>query len=460
MKIIKLVSEGFKRLQAVSIEPKSNVVKITGKNKQGKTSILDSIWAALGGDKAAPQKPIKDGEKKARIELDLGEFKVTRIFTSSGSRLEITNNNGFEAKKPQKILNDLLGKFTFDPLNFMRLSDKDQYDQLMSMIDIKFDSDKLISIVKSANDSDLTSLVSQNIDVSYKNANPLEKIQIFRDSVYSWRTELNKSIKRLVGAIESIVYPEEQQIHKRVSVEDLMNRREKMVQVLNDNNDTRNQLNNACDDLRDIDNDIFDLNNEEKKILEKLTLIRELRDKKYKLKTVLEGTIKEHQAEVDSLIDPDLSSIDDKIKNADKINRLVDMIEEKHTLTDEKNLIEAKTKVLSDVLKKIDAYKSTLLDNTKFPVDGLSVEDGILIYNGSPLSQASDAEQLLVSIKIAMALNPKIRVIRVRDGSLLDSDSFKIIEQIAEENDFQIWVEVVADGPGNGIYIVDGQVQE
>ena len=59
---------------------------------------------------------------------------------------------------------------------------------------------------------------------------------------------------------------------------------------------------------------------------------------------------------------------------------------------------------------------------------------------------------------MAMALNPKLRVIRILDGSLLDAENLAIVEQMAVDNDFQIWLEKISDGSGVGITIEDGSV--
>ena len=79
--------------------------------------------------------------------------------------------------------------------------------------------------------------------------------------------------------------------------------------------------------------------------------------------------------------------------------------------------------------------------------------------NGVPFDQASDAEQLRVSTQIAIALNPQLRVIRIRDGSLLDDDAMKQLAEIADKNDFQIWIERVRSDDKVGFVIEDGHVK-
>lgn len=98
----------------------------------------------------------------------------------------------------------------------------------------------------------------------------------------------------------------------------------------------------------------------------------------------------------------------------------------------------------------------------EFPVDGLGFDDSGVTYQGVPFAQASAAEQLRVSVAIAMALNPTVRVIRIADGSLLDSENVALIGEMAADRGYQVWLETVrdagADGPG--IVIEDGQVAE
>jgi len=94
----------------------------------------------------------------------------------------------------------------------------------------------------------------------------------------------------------------------------------------------------------------------------------------------------------------------------------------------------------------------------KMPVEGLGFGDGEVTYNGHPFAQASGAEQLRVSVAIAMAGNPKLRVLRIKDGSLLDSKSLALLEEMADLNDFQVWIESVDESGTVGIVMEDGAV--
>ena len=101
----------------------------------------------------------------------------------------------------------------------------------------------------------------------------------------------------------------------------------------------------------------------------------------------------------------------------------------------------------------------------QLPVDGLSLhikdeQAPAVLFNGLPFEQASDADKLRVSCALAMHANPTLRVIRVRDGSLLDSASLALLGEIATDADFQVWIERVDESGKIGFVIEDGRVAE
>ena len=167
MKIIKLESENVKRLKAVEISPSGALVVIGGKNAQGKTSVLDSIEYALAGTSSIPSKPIRKGERKARVVVELDDIIVTRTFSESGSKLVVSDKQGFTKSSPQSLLDSLTGKLSFDPLAFLNMK-----------------SDEQLKIVRELAGIDFTKLDER------------------KKSVYDERTVKNSMIKTLKGQIE------------------------------------------------------------------------------------------------------------------------------------------------------------------------------------------------------------------------------------------------------------------
>lgn len=118
--------------------------------------------------------------------------------------------------------------------------------------------------------------------------------------------------------------------------------------------------------------------------------------------------------------------------------------------------------MLTTKLETLDADKRGQLSAAKFPVDGLSIDlvnEGGVLFKGFPFSQASSAEQLRVSVAMGMALNPTLRVMCIRDGSLLDEDSMQMLADMAEAGDYQFWIETVDTTGPSTIVIEDGHVR-
>ncbi len=138
MKIIALQSENVKRLKAVSIKPDGSLVVIKGDNGQGKTSVLDSIAYALGGEKLCPPQVIRRGAETAEVTLDLEDFIVTRRWTAGGSTLAVKSREGARYPSPQGILDRLVGRLSFDPLAFTRQPAKEQAETLRKLVGLDF----------------------------------------------------------------------------------------------------------------------------------------------------------------------------------------------------------------------------------------------------------------------------------------------------------------------------------
>ncbi len=101
--------------------------------------------------------------------------------------------------------------------------------------------------------------------------------------------------------------------------------------------------------------------------------------------------------------------------------------------------------------------KSAAISTAKFPVPGLSFGDDGVLFNGIPFNQASSAEQLRVSFAIAASMKPKLPVILIKDGSLLDDHSMDLLRELAREYDAQCWIERVG-ADDVGIVLEEGEV--
>jgi hypothetical protein len=173
-------------------------------------------------------------------------------------------------------------------------------------------------------------------------------------------------------------------------------------------------------------------------------------------------TVKEDKlAKAPALAKPiDVAAVRARLDNAKATNAAVELRERKEALEKESISIEQQAAKLTEVMDLRQAKKNEAIAAAKLPVPGMSFGDGALLLNGVPFNQASDAEQLRASVEVAMASNSELRVIRIRQGSLLDDDAMKLLAKIAEERDFQIWIERVDSSGTIGFVIEDGHLKD
>lgn len=158
----------------------------------------------------------------------------------------------------------------------------------------------------------------------------------------------------------------------------------------------------------------------------------------------------------------DTKNLEREFEEAKSINVSVERRKERDSRNNAAQAQEAMAAELTQRMEGREQAKLAAIAAAKMPVEGVGLGDGFVTFNDIPLDQASDAERLRVSIGIAMATNPKLRVIRIRDGSLLDEDSMKVVVEMAKQNNFQFWCEVVGDqktvGGEIAVVLKDGEV--
>lgn len=431
MKIISLQAENFKRLVAVEITPTGNVVEIAGKNGQGKSSILDSIWTALAGSVVAPSQPIRKGQLEATITLQLGSDKpeliVTRTFrpkpdgSDTITKLTVESADGARFPSPQAVLDKLLGAMSFDPLEFERMDPRKQFNTLRAFVPgVDFDA----------------------IDADNK-------------ADYERRTKLNQQAKQSRAAADSIKVPADTP-PQPVDMSALAKQLEdagKFNADIETRKANRERMNAAADEAL-----AGAIRQEER--------ARELRAEAEKLEAATANNraaangVKQKIIDAGPLPEPkDTTEMRQQLANAEHINNAVRESARRSELLQQCRSFESAASELSLTMDKREVQKREAIAAAKLPVDGIEFSGNGILYNGVPFEQASDAERLTVSIAIAMAMNPKLRVVRVRDGSLLDDDSMKILADMADKNDCQVWIERVGDAGKTGIIIEDGRVK-
>ena len=410
MKIIEFRAERFKRLSAVEITPVGNTVIISGRNGQGKTSVLDAIWLALGGGNAAKDSattvPIKEGEKDAVVRLDLGDIIVTRKWTASSSTLTVEGADGRKYSSPQTLLDTLVGAISFDPLSFAKMPPMEQRSQLIDLVKLPVD---------------------------------LDELGAQRKALYDQRTFVNRELKTIQAELAGIQLPDNDVPEEEISIAE-MTRKIGMAQ------DQRSRI-------------IMGRQRLQEKV-EKGKALRELIQQKTEELTALANQIRSKTEMLESCKEPDVQAMRSQLANAEQINKLVRQKKHKAELQVRLDDKTTESDGITQQIEAIDRTKKEAFLNVRFPVDGLAVDEEGITYNGIPFRQCSSAEQLKVCVAIASALNPEIRVIRVPDASLLDEESMKVMQDLAQQQDIQIWMERVTDGKEKvGVVIEDGAVK-
>jgi hypothetical protein len=404
-------------IRAVSITPKGDVIRIEGKNGVGKSATINSIWAGLGGLKEVPTNPIRNGEKDARIFLDLGEFTVERKFTENNTYLKVMLKDGFEIKKGQTFLDQYFSKVSLDPMAFIDMKKAGERREFLLNLIGKKDA--------------------------------IDKLDVDRKAAYDDRTLKNREVVKLKALIPEEIDTEA----KEVSVAALMAKLEAAqdehrafadLELLR--NDHKDALSDIATDRERIMKEIAKLNADLAALDTKEVREKELLDSTEKLVEEKRGLL------------PDLDAIRQEISDIEQTNARYRAAVAARAAQKDYDEAQAESDKMTAQIASIDAQKTELLASAKLPVPDLRLIDDDLWVGDVPFDSLNTASQLKVAMRLGIAANPKIRVLRFSEGSKLDSDSLREVEAFAVENDVQVWMERVCDSPQGGIFIKDGMI--
>lgn len=416
MKIVSLQAENIKRLKAVEITPDGNVVVIGGKNGNGKSSILDSIAMALGGAKLIPQKPVREGEETAKVNVDMGDYLVERHWTNpTTSYLKVTTKDGAKIGNGQSVLDKIVGNLSFDPLKFATMEPQKRTEILR----------------------EITGLDFSKLDKEYS-----EK--------YTERRDLAKAGEQAAAALKQFDSLKE---HEPVAnIDEIKKQREEADSFNKEILNAEIEVKNADGAIKHYSDAIASLRKKIEEInAEIVSFESKIKDSEKAKELALK---KANQEKVD------VSKFDAAMSTYFEYQSYLKELERKNAAQKQVDELRDKWKNADDKLKEIASLKEKMLKEVKMPIEGLSFGDKEVIYNDIPFSQLSTSEQIRVSFAISIAMNPRLKIAIIKDGSLLDEDAMKEIAKIANESETQVWIERVANGPESGaIYIEDGVIK-
>lgn len=422
MKIVRLEASNFKRLRAVEIKPDGNVVRITGRNGAGKSSALDAIWAALGGERVSPPVPIRQGEERAEVNIDLGEILVRRRWTAAGSSIEVSNGKA-TFKSPQKLLDELVGKLCFDPLAFANAKPADQRASLLGLLGIE---------------------------------DRLAVVEAERKDAFDQRTQVNRDLKALEGQLAGT--PAVDAPSEEVSVAALMEELKAARGKDFDRKTTFDRAGGLEAESNRLHGDKHRMRKEAEELEKKAAELRKKADE-FEVEAGRRSSLAASaRREADAIAVPDIAAIESKIAGADATNQKVRQAKARLDLQKRLEATRKSAETLTEAIAAAEKKKTELVATSPLPVVGLGFSEAGVTFNSVPLEQCSASERLKVSVAVAMALNPRLKVILVRDASLLDSANLRVLEELAKARDFQVWVEQVEESGKVGVFIEDGAV--
>lgn len=402
MKINQLEIENVKRIKAVKVEPKQNGLTIIGgNNKQGKTSVLDAIAWALGGDKFKPSQATREGSvlpPNLHIVMNNG-LVVER--KGKNSALKVTDPSG--KKAGQQLLNEFVNSFALDLPKFMEASGKEKAQVLLQIIGV---GDKLMELEK-------------------------EEKELYQERLYVGRTADQKE----KFAKEQPYFPEAPK--DLISPSDLIRQQQEILAKNGENQRKREYLHQMEQEYQKINDNLSELLAKQKKIEEDLRIAR--------LSAV-------------DLQDESTAELEKNIANIEEINRKVRANLDKEKAEDDaktyRNEYNDLTAKISDVRNK----KTDLLNSAALPLPDLSVMDGELVYEGQKWDNMSGADRMKVATAIVRKLNPNCGFVLLDKLEQMDMKTLQEFGVWLETEGLQAIATRVSTGEECSIIIEDGYV--
>lgn len=419
MKINRLEIENVKRIHAAVVEPSPNGLTIIGgKNRQGKTSVLDSIAWALGGKKFQPSQAVNaDSAIPPRLKVIMDNGLVVER-KGKNSDLKVTDPTG--KKGGQQLLDEFVEELALNLPKFMEASGKEKANTLLQIIGVG---------------EQLSELEQQ------------EKA-LYQERLYVGRTADQKE----KFAKEQPYYPDAPD--ELVSPSELIRQQQ---EILARNGEKARIRANASELERRMELAWKEVSMATAQLEQAQKRLEETKQKYNRIAEEKEAAFYDaDQAGDDEPTDEleaniaDIEAINIKVRaNMNKLQAEEDAREYRDQYT-----------LLSQQIEEVRNKKTALLDNADLPFPGLSVEDGELIYNGQKWDNMSSAEQMVVSTSIVRRLNPKCGFVLLDKLEAMDLDTLKEFGAWLEQEGLQAIATRVSTGDECSVIITDGYTQE
>lgn len=402
MKINKLEIENVKRVKAVKIEPTANGLTIIGgKNNQGKTSVLDAIAWALGGDRYRPSQAQREGSvisPNLHIVMNNGLIVERR---GKNSDLKVTDPNG--KKAGQQLLNEFVEQLALDLPKFMEATSREKAQTLLQIIGV---GPRLADLER-------------------------QEKELYNERTYIGRTADQKE----KYAKEQPYYPEVPSVP--VSASELIRQQQEILAQNGENQRKRERR--------------HQLEQEYQSVTEQIQALLAKQGQ-------LEADLKIARETSEGLTDRSTAELEENISNIEEINRKVRANLDKDKAEEDAKGYREQYKRLTAQIEEIRSQKTDLLKEANLPLPGLGVEDGELVYHGQKWDNMSGSEQLKVSTAIVRRLNPECGFVLLDKLEQMDLDTLHEFGQWLEQEGLQAIATRVSTGGECSLIIEDGYV--
>jgi hypothetical protein len=409
VKINKLEIENVKRVKAVTIEPTSNGLTILGgNNNQGKTSVLDAIAWALGGNKYKPSKPARDGSMNPptlRLELSNGLIVERK---GKNSDLKVTDPSG--QKAGQQLLDSFVEELALNLPKFIESSAKDKANTLLQIIGV---GEKLWELDRK------------------------------EERLYNERRTIGQiADQKKKYAAEQPQYPEAP--NELVSIADLIHEQQEILARNGENARKRQNREEIRSQLH--------LSEERLKQLKE-----QLAQEEATHESLMSDYIAANKS-IEELVDESTEEIEESIANIEEINRKVRANLDKEKAEEDAKQYKSQYDNLSKQIQDVRDERTSLLDSADLPLPGLSVEDGELVFEGQKWDNMSGSQQLRVATAIVRKLKPECGFVLLDKLEQMDIPTLTEFGKWLESEGLQAIATRVSSGEECQIIIEDGYV--
>lgn len=411
VKIAALEAENVKRIKAVALTPSPTGLTIVGgNNNQGKTSVLDALAWALGGEKFRPTAAVRDGAlAPPHLKVILSNGVVVER-KGKNSSLTVTDPTG--QRSGQQLLNAFVEPLALDLPRFMQASDKDKADTLLNIIGV----------------GDALTGLDREIKALYDRRTVIGQIGAQKRHVAEELTEYPDAPSEPVSAIELIQQQQEILLHNA------------------DNQRQRMKLAQLEEQEKQLGRRVQELSQELEMVEHQLTAVQQ--DVQDATKTVAQ------------LQDESTAELEQSIRNVEEINRQVSANLAKSKAQDEAERYAQEYTALTEQIKAKRTARMDLLNGADLPLTGLGVEDGSLTYNGKHWQDMSGSDQLRVATAIVRRLNPDCGFVLLDKLEQMDLATLAEFGSWLQAEGLQAIATRVSTGGECQIIIEDGKVKD